>query len=164
MNAYQINGAPLGDGTPDNRVWLSLSTIARVTSASLLVAYRYLAGATIAIASSAFGLNGRFYLTGSTAIKASSSMTLVAHKNNPFGALGTVAKARSTMTLVSWKGLTGATTARVVSTAKLAAKILLSGSTTVRATSAIAIAPRADFATDAWTTRVPYVNNETRVR
>ena len=164
MNSYQVNGAPLGDGTPDNRVWLVLSTLIRATGSALLIAYKYLTGATSGLSTAVLRLNGTTYLEGATQGSATSSILLTHNREAPFGALGTTAIATQSSALTAWRTLTGGTTARSTTASVLSSFVALSMVTIARATLTGSVSPRADRATDAWTTRVPYANNETRVR
>lgn len=105
MNSYALNEQTIGVGSPDSRVFFSLSTTGWSSTSFVLNGLRYLTGNLLGKASSIFALTGRIKLSGATTGGASGTISTAAYLAS-YLAMATSGNASTAMNLTALGALT----------------------------------------------------------
>lgn len=164
MNRTQINGARLGNGSPNTRIAIAISSIAQCVSSILLAAMRVVEGVTTGVASALVSLSVKRPMTGTTSVSAATSVVLGAYCQKAFQALQTTGSAITSGPLIRRGAMQSTSIAAASTQVTLSAQIAMTGTTTARAVSSVILSPFSAEAPPERTTRVPYEKRETAVQ
>lgn len=164
MNRTQINGARLGNGSPNTRIAMTLDSIVSCVTSIVLAAMKTVGGVTHGVVAAAMSLTAKRPMTGSTSGSASTSIVLGAYHQKAFQALQTTGTAITSAPLIRRGSMQSTSVAAASSQIALGARIRMDGTTTARAVSSVILNPFAADAPIERTTRVPYEKRETAVQ
>lgn len=164
MNTSKINATVIGDGTPNTRTLLTLTTIVSAVTTGILQVYRFLTMSGSAQAVGSAAVTGQRPLIGSSSASAVTGFVLGPWIQKEFSSMYASGTAMTTAVLHNRTAVSGSAMASMSSSIVLASGKSVAGPTQPTAVTSCEIDSLADVARDEWTTRVPYENKETRVQ